>query len=63
MKRQTREDKIYEELHDIKFDINDKVDDLINVKWDSPTLKKEIANLLDKGFKLHDELEKLEKKK
>lgn len=63
MKKQTRVDKIYEELNDLRFDVTDRLDDLINVKWDSPTLQKEIEVMMDKTYKLHEEREKLEKKK
>ena len=62
MTKQTSVDAIYDKLNDLRFDATDKLDDLINVKWDSPSLKKEIEELMDKGFKLHEEREKLEKK-
>ncbi len=62
MTKQHRIDIIYEKLNDIRFDVTEKINDLINVKWDSPTLKKEIEALTSKGFKLFAELEKLEKK-
>ena len=63
MNDEIRVDKIYDLLHDIRFQVTEKIDNLINVKWDSPTLKKEIEELTQNGYKLFNELEALEKKR
>lgn len=57
-----QEDNLYSELMDIQIDVFWKVTDLINAKWDSPTLKLEMEELKKQGLKILDEIDVLEKK-
>jgi hypothetical protein len=56
-----REDAIVGEMSDIGFDIIEKTSNLALVDWDSPTVKAQIKEMLDHYWKLHDELDLLEK--
>ena len=57
-----REDSLYGEVTDLHYDLFYKVNNLMGAKWDSPTLKKEIGELIHQGFKLMDEIDLMEKK-
>jgi len=57
-----QEEQLYDELTDNQWELFNAVDSLINAKWDSPTLKKEIKEYMDKHWKIYDELDILEKK-
>ena len=41
-----RIDALNDKRYDLQFEIVDKVVDLIGVKWDAPTLQKEIESLV-----------------
>ena len=43
-------------MNDQSWDLSDKVDDLVNAEWDSPTLKKEIVEINDHLYKIKYEL-------
>ena len=51
-----REDNLIGDLNDQSWDLSDKVDDLVNAEWDSPTLKKEIVEINNHLYKIKYEL-------
>ncbi len=52
-------DQLWEEFSDVQMEVYWKTIDLKNAKWDSPTLKSELTELVEHGFKLTNELEKI----
>lgn len=57
-----QEDNLYGELQDIQIDVFWKVQTLIDAKWDAPTLKTEIEQIVKHGHKILEEIDVLEKK-
>ena len=51
-----REDNLIGDLNDQSWELSDKVDDLVNAEWDSPTLKKEIVEINAHLYKIKYEL-------
>lgn len=51
-----QESELYDELITVEHDLLDCVDNLINVKWDSNTMKLEIQELMKQRNQLQREL-------
>lgn len=54
-----REDNLIGDLNDQSWELSDKVGDLVNAEWDSPTLKKEIVEINDHLYKIKGELDNM----
>ena len=63
MTKLEQEDKLYDELQDIRFDMMEDVNNLINAKWDSPTLKENIKNYLVNTWRVHKKIDALNESK
>lgn len=57
-----QEKQLYDELFDNQRELTNALDALISAKWDSPTLKKDIVEYMDKHWKINHELRVLEEK-
>ncbi len=57
-----RENQLYGDVTDLHYELFYAVNNLMGAKWDSPTLKEDIAKLVHQGFKLMDEIDLMEKK-
>jgi len=51
-----REDNLIGDMNEQSWDLSDRVNDLINAEWDSPTLKKKIVEINNHLYKIKDEL-------
>ena len=59
MKKMSRYDELMEEVKDIGVLINEALHKLLEVKWDSNTLKSEIEELFKEREAIFDELDKM----
>ncbi len=55
-----QEDLLWSEESDISRDILESLYNVINSKWDAPTLQRQIEELMQQYLKVHDELDNLE---
>ena len=62
MTKLSQEDKLFDELQDIRFDMMEAVNNLILAKWDSPTLKTNIKKHLDNTWSIHRQIDALKEK-
>ena len=51
-----REDNLIGDMNEQSWDLSDRVNDLINAEWDSPTLKKKIVEINNHLYKIKYEL-------
>ena len=56
--RRKHEEQLQDELFDVENKIIEKVENLINAEWDSPTVKGQIELLLKNRHDVVDELDK-----
>lgn len=62
MTKLEQEDKLFDELQDIRFEMMETVNKLILAKWDSPTLKTNIKKQLDQTWNIHRQIDALKEK-
>jgi hypothetical protein len=55
-------DQLYDELCENQWELVFKVDALIQAEWDSPTLKKQISEIVKHHWRINDEITSVEDK-
>tara|TARA_B100000959_G_C14535894_1_gene441518 strand:+ start:40 stop:240 length:201 start_codon:yes stop_codon:yes gene_type:complete len=62
MNTEKQESALIGELTDTQWELAKKVEALQNAEWDSPTLKKQIKEILAHHWKINDELNSIYEK-